>query len=245
MKRITIYLLSILLVLSLTACSGNSKNGNEGTNGNDVTPPDNGAVTTTPEASSSNDPEEQLILTLKSLLSLADELGSFTNAENISGVRFFCAVRHTVGHIKEEFYYYEYDVNKEFPHPIYTYDITKFDEYSLKLLDTTFEYAALEDESFSFYEYTYNGEDQLIIEKVTGFGGGPSDIEFFVVYDGYEKEDNVFTVSAHYRAESMMGEEWDTEITSEMTVELVDGVYKLRSYVINGNLSSVVPPTEE
>ena len=271
MYRYISLLLAVILAASLISCSDSNKNTGttDTTNGKeettvstndvtttpeDTTDTDSGTdtstndTTTTPEATTSStdqstsNTEAALLTKFSDLLYLCDQLGEFNTADEISGLDFYFAVRFDIGHIKEEHYYHEDDVNQEFPHPIYTYDITSFDALSLQLFDTTFEYAALEEGHYSFYEYTYKGEEQLIIEKITGFGGGPDDVMFSAVYDGYETVNGKYVVSAHYTAENLEGAFWDTDITAEMTVEVVDGTYKIRSYVINGDFSTELEP---
>ena len=149
-------------------------------------------------------------------------------------ISFFFAARSSITPIKEESYYHEYDTEKEFPHPIYTYDAQEFDKKSLGLFDRTFEYAELENEHFSFYEYTYNGMEQHIIEKVTGFGGGPEDITYTAVYKGYEvNDDGLYVINVGFTAEDLSGNRWTTENEGIITVEQVDDLYKIRSYTVS------------
>ena len=244
MKQILTLLLAFSLIIALSACSNNKtkkEDGNSTNNGSTNTTDIGGSITTPPE-STNDEATTALENRLKGYLSLCDNIGEFENSDEISGISFFFAVKYDVGHIKKEEYYHDYDENHEFPHPIYTYDITQFDSYSLQLFDTTFEYAAIENIQHPFYEYTYNGEAQLLIEKVTGFGGGPDDITFNIVYDGYEYTEGKYVASAHYTAENLMGDTWETDITATMTVEDVEGAFKIRSFVVNGSFIDVVDP---
>jgi hypothetical protein len=39
-----------------------------------------------------------------------------------------------------------------------------------------------------------------------------------------------------------MGDTWETDITATMTVEDVEGAFKIRSFVVNGSFIDVVDP---